>query len=469
MQNTIDLRQLPQIERWANQFTLENPSLPYPKAVLTEEMRFLLEEVRKGSHIVEGELARWLDCALKRRLQLLFTPSLRRVINATGIVIHTNLGRAPLSDKALENIEAALSGYCNLEMDLATGQRGHRLSHLERLFQRLIGTDAITAVNNNAAAVLLIFDELGKGKEAIISRGEMIEIGGGFRIPDVMARSGVTLREVGTTNRTRLQDYAEAINPQTGLIVIAHPSNYRISGFTEKPALAEVAQLGQAHGISVYYDAGSGLLEKALPWGDEKQVREDLASGVSLISFSCDKLLGCSQGGIIAGESELIARLKKNPLSRAMRLDKLLISALEGTLLSYVSGTQREDIPVLKMLYASPAELGRRGEALLQKIDHLAAAGFSFRQVEKVGLAGGGALPMVELPSQAIIVQHPDLPAHRLYRRLLASAVPVVGLVENDLYLLDMRTIKETDFGDIVAALEGLNLGTDAKDQGEQL
>jgi len=211
------------------------------------------------------------------------------------------------------------------------------------------------------------------------------------------------------------------------------------------------------------------LFEKELPWGDEKQVREDLASGVSLISFSCDKLLGCSQGGIIAGEAELIARLKKNPLSRAMRLDKLLISALEGTLLSYLSGTQREDIPVLQMLYATPEELQQRGAMLLQKMGHLAAAGFSFGQVDKAGLAGGGALPMVELPSQAITVQHRDLPAHHLYRRLLNCPVPIVGLVENDLFHLDLRTIKVTDFSDIVAALEALNLEADANFQEEQL
>jgi L-seryl-tRNA(Ser) seleniumtransferase len=410
------------------------PALPrYPRTVLVAEIRRALAAAR--ADIAAGRASEaCIEARVTRGLAALERPSLRRVINATGVVLHTNLGRAPLGGLEL------LAGYSNLEYDLATGRRGKRDTHIGGLLERLLGAPGI-AVNNNAAAIFLALNELAGGGEAIVSRGELIEIGDGFRIPDIMARSGAVLREVGTTNRTHIDDYRAAIGERTRLLMRVHPSNFRITGFTARVELRELAALGRERGIPVYEDLGSGCIADLRPFGiDEPLVGDSLRAGADVVSFSGDKLLGGPQAGILAGKAELVQRLRRNPLFRALRVDKMIYQALEATL-RHLLLERWQQIPALAMIGQTPAEVYGRAEGLLMRFPEVDAEMLPGRSV-----IGGGATPDQTLDTWLIAPRCADaVEAERLLR---AADPPVIGRIEADRLVLDLRTVlpSEEDF-----------------------
>jgi L-seryl-tRNA(Ser) seleniumtransferase len=370
--------------------------------------------------------------------------SLAPVINGTGVVLHTNLGRALLSPLAQERLLAVAGAYSNLEMDVGRKERGSRYAHVQGLLERLTGAPASLVVNNNAAAVLLALESLAHGKEVVVSRGELIEIGGEFRIPDIMRRSGAILREVGTTNRTHLKDYAAAIGPETALILKVHTSNYRVVGFTADVSSRELAELGRARGVPVMEDLGSGCLVDLAPHGfpHEPIVPEVVASGVDLVTFSGDKLLGGPQAGIVVGRTDLVERLARNPLNRALRIDKLTIAALEGTLYAYEAGNARETVPALAMLTEPLAAIRGRAQGVLRRLTADARRELGARVVAARSQVGGGALPTVELPTAALALGTPARPAHELDEALRSGRPPVLGHLADDRLLLDCRTVR---------------------------
>jgi L-seryl-tRNA(Ser) seleniumtransferase len=366
-------------------------------------------------------------------LDRLLAPRLRRVINGTGVVVHTNLGRAPLSEYALDRVREIGRGYSNLEYDLDAGARGSRQDHLATVLRDLTGAEAALVVNNNAAAVLLALAALAEGREVVVSRGELVEIGDGFRIPDVLTRSGARLIEVGTTNRTRLADYERAVREDTAAILRVHQSNFRIVGFAEQPALKDLARLADRRGLVLVDDLGSGVLDEL---GDEPTVRGSLEAGAHLVTFSGDKLLGGPQAGIVVGRADLVERLRRHPLQRAVRADKLSLAALEGTLAAY---RRREETPVMRMLQ-EPAE------AVRARAERLTAA--TGGQVEEtVARAGGGALPLAEIPSYACALEE------ELAAPLRSAEPPVVGIVRDGVLLLDCRTISDDEVDEVAEAV----------------
>jgi L-seryl-tRNA(Ser) seleniumtransferase len=369
--------------------------------------------------------------------------SLRPVINATGVVLHTNLGRALLSDLARDRVAAVAAAYSNLELDLASKERGSRYSHVETLLRRLTGAEDALVVNNNAAAVLLALETLAHGKEVIVSRGELIEIGGEFRIPDIMLRSGAILREVGATNRTHLRDYAEAIGPNTALLLKVHTSNYRVIGFTADVSSRQLTELGRERGIAVMEDLGSGSLIDLRRWGFpyEPTVPEVVASGVDLVSFSGDKLLGGPQAGIVVGKRAIVARLKKNPWNRALRIDKFTIAALEATLNAYEAGTARETLPTLRLLTEPLASIQARARRLLRTLGAETSTRLGARVDEGRSQVGGGALPTVELPTAGLSLGTTDAAARALDAGLRVGDPAVVGRLVDDRLFLDCRTV----------------------------
>jgi L-seryl-tRNA(Ser) seleniumtransferase len=366
-------------------------------------------------------------------------PSLRRVLNATGVIVHTNLGRAPLAETALERVYEAARGYSNLELDLSSGTRGSRQDHVASILRRLTGAEAALVVNNNAAAVLLALAALAEGRDVIVSRGELIEIGDGFRIPDVLARSGARLVEVGTTNRTRASDYEQAVGPETALLLRVHQSNFRVVGFTEQPRLEELAAVARRHGLPLVDDLGSGALaaSNSALLADEPSARDALAAGADLVCFSGDKLLGGPQAGIAAGRADLVERLRRHPLQRALRADKLTLAALEGTLQLHLEMPGR--IPVLRMLGEDPVTVRARAERL--------AALVGGELEETVARVGGGALPLAELPSFACAVEE------ELAAPLRSSEPPVIGIIRDCRLLLDCRTLADDDVEHVAAAV----------------
>ncbi|MGA2988987.1 MAG: L-seryl-tRNA(Sec) selenium transferase [Candidatus Korobacteraceae bacterium] len=428
-------------------------------------------EVAANRDRVESAIA-MLPAAVSAQLADSSRLSLRRVVNATGVVLHTNLGRAPLAESALQHALEVARGYSNLEFDLAAGERGERDAHVDRLF-RLLFSDIeaqvsgqpspqrtqsqfrTIVVNNNAAAVLLALNTLAEGGEVIVSRGELVEIGGSFRIPEVMAKSGAILREVGTTNRTRLADYEQAISERTKLLLRVHRSNFKIIGFTEQPPLEALVELGRRRQIPVVEDLGSGALVSAETMGGvaEPTVSARLRAGVDVVTFSGDKLLGGPQAGILAGRAELIARIRSNPLFRALRVDKLIYSVLESTLLAYVR-QQFEAVPALRMLQLTAGELLARAQALAAQ---LAASCRGRAQVEVVAcesVVGGGAAPGWELPSHGLAVVISGMGADELLIRLRGHEPPVIARVEHGRVMLDMRTVLPGEESEIVAALK---------------
>ncbi len=431
-----ELRDLPSVHEVVERLA---PALSrFPRTLVVAETRRAMEEIRRE----KGANGSSVEDRVARSLLAFEKPSLRRVINATGVVLHTNLGRAPLPSSV------ALSGYSNLEYDLAVGKRGKRDVHIASLLDRLIGAPGI-AVNNNAAAVFLALHELAAGSEVVVSRGELIEIGDGFRIPDIMARSGAVLREVGSTNRTSIDDYRAEINERTRLLLRVHPSNFRITGFTAKPSLRELTALGRERGLPVYEDLGSGCMVDLRPFGiDEPLVSESLEAGVDLVSFSGDKLLGGPQAGILAGKSEIVTRLRRNPLFRALRLDKLIYQSLENTLRNLLL-ERWEAVPAIAMIRQPPEDIRTRAEALLALLPEVRAS-----VVHGESVIGGGSTPEQSIATWLIAIETANVTEAE--RRLRAGSPPVIARIENDHLILDLRTVLREEEEELAAALRGM-------------
>jgi L-seryl-tRNA(Ser) seleniumtransferase len=433
----VELRDLPSVDELAGDGRLAGAA---PRPLLVSAARSALARARE--ELQAGEEPGDLVERVESELAAARGARLRRAINATGVIVHTNLGRAPLAREALERVNAVAGGYSNLEYDLGEGGRGSRQDHVAPILRRLTGAEAALVVNNNAAAVLLALAALAEGREVLVSRGELIEIGDGFRIPDVLARSGARLREVGTTNRTRAGDYDRAIGPETGLLLRVHQSNFRVVGFTEQPRLADLVRVARAHGLPLVDDLGSGALfaSSSLLLGDEPTARESLEAGADLVCFSGDKLLGGPQAGIIVGRAELVERLRRHPLQRALRADKLTLAALEATLALYLDPElAAREVPVLRML----AETLEKVRARAQRLASLVGG-----DVEPtVGRVGGGALPLTELPSFACAVEE------ELASRLRDAEPPVIGVVRDGRCLLDCRTLCDEELDDVAAAV----------------
>jgi L-seryl-tRNA(Ser) seleniumtransferase len=454
------LRALPSVDALIGALAGEAALAGVPRPRLAAAVREALAAERRRLLEAGGPAAD--AAALGRRVAAAFARSglfsLARVINATGVVLHTNLGRALLSPLAQERLREVASAYSNLEMDVSRKERGSRYSHVDGLLRRLSGAEAALVVNNCASAVLLALESLARGKEVIVSRGELIEIGGEFRIPDIMRRSGAVLREVGTTNRTHLKDYVNAIGPETGLILKVHTSNYRVVGFTAAVSSRELAELGRARGVTVMEDLGSGCLVDLTRYGFsyEPTVPEVVASGVDLVSFSGDKLLGGPQAGIVVGRADLVERLARNPLNRALRIDKFTIAALEATLYAYEAGTALETIPTLRMLTEPLASIRRRARRILARVGPAAARALGARVTESSSQVGGGALPTVELPTAAIALGTPARTAESLDEALRTGQPPVLGRLLDDRLLLDCRTVLPSDVPALAARLAAL-------------
>ncbi len=383
------------------------------------------------------EAATYLEAGAERRLQRAFEPSLRLAINATGVVVHTNLGRAPLASPAIRRVAEIAGAYTNLEYDVDAGRRGARDVHAEALLARLTGAEAAVVVNNNAAATMLLLAALAAGREVIISRGELVEIGGGFRVPDVMAQSGAILREVGTTNKTRAADYAAAIGPKTGLVLRVHPSNFRIEGFTERPTLDELVALGRKLNVPIAEDLGSGNLGIA-GVGDEPIVGQSLATGADVVCFSGDKLLGGPQAGILVGRREWLQRIRTHPLMRALRVDKMTYAALEATLLEYAAGRASETVPVARMIALTADAIGARARALSAR---LVSGRVRTGVVDGWSTIGGGSAPGSALPTRLVVLAIDGLTADALEERLRRLDPPVIARIDTDRLVLDLRTV----------------------------
>jgi L-seryl-tRNA(Ser) seleniumtransferase len=422
----MQLRDLPSVDELAR--ASDDPLAVEAARSVLERAR---EEIRAGTD--PGDLER----RLRDELAALRRPRLRRVLNATGVLVHTNLGRAPLAEEALDRVVHSAGGYSNLEYDLASGTRGSRQDHVAAILRRLTGAESALVVNNNAAAVMLALAALAEGREVLVSRGELIEIGDGFRIPDVLARSGARLREVGTTNRTRAADYERAIGPETAVLLRVHQSNFRVVGFTEQPTVRDLAQVADRHNLPLVDDLGSGVLVEL---SGEPSAKEALAAGADLVTFSGDKLLGGPQAGIVVGRGDLVERLRRHPLQRALRADKLTIAALEGTLALYLDAPER--IPVLRMLRETADDVHARAARLAALVDGAVE--------ETIARVGGGALPLAEIPSFACAVEE------SLAAPMRTGEPPVVGIVRDGRLLLDCRTLTDADVDEVAAAVRAV-------------
>ncbi len=439
------LRQIPGVDQILLQPRAAEWVSRTSRGFVVSEIQKLLNEVRTAIRTRTPGVATdraWLDEALDARLHARLRPVLKPVINATGVILHTNLGRAPLSQSAQETLSAVSSHYTNLEFDLDTGARSKRDKLVEPVLRDILGCEAALVVNNNAAAVFLILNTLAYGREVIVSRGELIEIGGSFRIPDIMTRSGARLVEVGTTNKTRLEDYEGAIGSETALLLRVHPSNYRIRGFTERPALPGIVGLAQRSGVPLVEDLGSGCLVDLRPFGipDEPVAQESIAAGVDLICFSADKLLGGPQAGIVAGARKWIELIRKNPLARALRVEKLVYGALEATLTSYSSGRATQEIPVLSMIAAAPSELEARARDFAGRL-RTGAADAEISVIDGHSVIGGGSCPDAELRTSLVAITSARLSPNSIENGLRAQDPPVIVRLEADRVLVDLRTV----------------------------
>jgi L-seryl-tRNA(Ser) seleniumtransferase len=443
-----DFRVIPSIDQLRQRPSIEALESRFGRSAVVEALRAGTAAVRES--IVKGDAPGAENRSVVERIESLaaarlgeqFDPSLRPVINATGVIVHTNLGRAPLSESALARVVAVARGYSTLEYDAARGERGRRDVHADALLCRLTGAEAAVVVNNNAAATMLVLSALAAGREVIVSRGELVEIGGGFRVPDVMKQSGATLREVGTTNKTRAADYAAAIGDRTALILRVHPSNFRIEGFTERPALAELVALGRRFEVPVAEDLGSGYLRQAVSApldASEPAVQDSIAAGVDVCCFSGDKLLGGPQSGIIVGRRAIVEALRRHPLMRALRTDKMTYAALEATLAEYAAGRAMMTVPVPRMLTVTVREIRVRAEAVAAAIGRL--NGWHAEIVAGASAVGGGSAPGVELPTWLIAVERDGLTSDALEDRLRGLTLPVIVRIEHDRVLLDLRTV----------------------------
>jgi L-seryl-tRNA(Ser) seleniumtransferase len=456
------LRQLPAVDELLRspdlQACLGGLSRPFAVALIRQILAATRQEILSAP--VVGLPPDFDDAGLRQRLavalQSVRRPSLTRVVNATGVIIHTNLGRSPLGAAAQDAVLEAARSYSNLEYDLKVGGRGSRQSHLEGILIELTRAEAALVVNNNAAAVMLALNSLARGQEVIISRGQLVEIGGSFRMPDVMAASGAMLREVGTTNKTYLKDYEQAITGNTAMLLKVHPSNFRIMGFTQEVSLPDLVALGRRYGLLVMEDLGSGCFVDLSRFGLEKEptVQEAAASGADVITFSGDKLLGGPQAGIIIGNREAVGLLKQNPLLRALRPDKLTLAGLEATLRLYLDEPQAlADLPTLAMITRPLGEVERSARRLARLLKKTFAGRLQVEVRESVSRVGGGALPREPLPSCALAVTVPPLAPHQLEARLRQAAIPIIARVEHETLLLDVRTLLPHDTPALVAGL----------------
>jgi len=441
------LRQIPSVDELLAQPRLAALAHRVNRDLLVEITRTVLADLREritgqGTAIAMDSLA--LEESITAMVERALASSLQPVINATGVILHTNLGRAPLSGAAVEEIARSATSYSNLEYDLELGARGKRDVHVAQLLERLTGAEAAVVVNNCAAAVLLVLAALAKGGEVVVSRGELIEIGDGFRIPEIMAQSGAVLREVGTTNRTRISDYEDAVNENTRLLLRVHPSNFTITGFAEKPSLEELVLLSQRASLPLVEDLGAGCLVDLSSAGiAEPTVRQSLSAGVSLVMFSGDKLLGGPQAGIIAGKKELVGRVRRHPLFRALRVDKLTTAALAATLGAYLRGAI-DEIPALRMIRMSVQEIKRRAENFLRELTpELPLGEVELEIADGSSLAGGGSTPAQSIPTKLIRIASARYSAAQLEQRLrrAPAGISVISRVEADRLILDLRTV----------------------------
>ncbi|MGH9372998.1 MAG: L-seryl-tRNA(Sec) selenium transferase, partial [Vicinamibacterales bacterium] len=437
------MRDIPSIEQLRQRPAMRAMEAEFGRAALVDALRAEAEALRRrvaAGEAPPADVGSVLEREVPARLAAQAAPSLRPVINATGVILHTNLGRAPLAPAALHRV-TALGGYTNLEYDLASGQRGRRDTHAERLLCRLTGAAAAVVVNNNAAATLIALAALAAGREVIISRGELVEIGGGFRVPDVMAQSGAILREVGTTNRTRAADYAAAISDRAAAILRVHPSNFRIEGFTERPVLQELAALARRFNLLLIEDIGSGWLGAAAPPAalrDEPAPGSSIAAGADVVLFSGDKLMGGPQAGVIAGSASAVESVRRHPLMRALRVDKMTYAALEATLEEYSAGRAGTTVPVARMIALSSGEIAVRAEALVRRMP---GADLSTAVIGGESTIGGGSAPGSSLPTRLLALTHRSLSPVQIEARLRASDPPVIARIDNERVVLDLRTV----------------------------
>ena len=458
------IRRIPKVDKLLAGSVCRRLLTEHPRQVVLAAVRQLLEELRsfaKAGTLKASDLEpAAISAGIERCLSANELPSLRRVVNGTGVVLHTNLGRSSLPPRLLQNLTDVAFGYSTLEYDVATGERGTRYAHVEQLICQLTGAESALVVNNNAAAVLLVLTAMATGREVVVSRGELVEIGGSFRIPDVMRQGGALLKEVGTTNRTHLRDYRDAITDQTAMLLKVHCSNFAVVGFTAEVTVAELAALGHEHGLPVVADIGSGNLMdwQGIPGMTEPKVQEYLTAGIDLVTFSGDKLLGGPQAGIIAGRAAVVNPLKKHPLLRALRVDKLTLAALEGTLRLYRDERQAwAEIPTLRLLRLTAAELKKKGQQVVRRLRRQLPDSLVVELVPGISQVGGGALPLAELPTWLIAIRSAGCSASELEAGLRKQPVPVIGRIAKGDFLLDLRTVADDDWAAVVEGLRAVN------------
>ena len=459
------LKSLPGVDRLLERMQKDERFAGMPRSVMTASARIAVDKLRaailKGAMTAEnGPLSEeWVLQKVYRAASRRMTHNLRYLVNATGVIVHTNLGRSRLAESALENIQTIAGGYSNLEFDLGQGQRGSRYSAVEDLICEISGAEAAMVVNNNAGAVLLCLDTVAKGKKVIVSRGELVEIGGSFRIPDVMAKSGALLTEVGATNRTHAKDYERAVDNETGLLLKVHTSNFGLVGFTKSVSLKELVALGETYRLPVMEDLGSGTFIDFSRYHliREPSVQESVASGADMVTFSGDKLLGGPQAGIIVGSSAILEKIKQNPLTRALRIDKLTLAALESTLRLYRDEKRAvAEIPTLSMLTAPADVLEAKAARLAAMLEKAGEGRMVLEIAEGTSRAGGGALPLAELPTFCVRVEVKAISVNRLERALRQGRPPIIGRIEEDRFIMDVRTIEAHEFDVIVQAFESI-------------
>lgn len=464
-------KNIPSVDRLLMSRSLKDVSAAYPRTLIIISINQVLDELRskilKGDIVEKGAMPEIEQVAglTVKRLALISRPSLKPVINATGVVVHTNLGRSVMAEKVLNKFRALGGGYSNLEYDLERGRRGSRYTHVEGILKELTSAEAAMIVNNNAAAVFIVLDTLAKGREVIISRGQLVEIGGSFRIPDVMQKSGARMVEVGTTNKTHLRDYEEAIGPETALLLKVHTSNFQVVGFTEEVPLSDLAKLGRRFDIPVIEDLGSGCFIDFSNYGLTKEptVQDSLSSGASLVTFSGDKMLGGPQAGIILGQKVLVDAIKKNQLNRALRIDKLTLLALEETLRIYRDERAAiKEIPTLRMICAPYHAMVKKAERLLKLTGELKGRNFSVESEDGASKVGGGALPLLELPSRLICLKPLRLSSRFIELWLRSYDPPIITKTEKEKIFLDPRTMQEKDLKIVAEAIMNLALLEDA-------
>jgi len=462
------LQKLPAVDEILKEQRVQQWLAAYPRVLVLDAIRTALDRRRiailqtgeqSAPKIDEQSLALpGILTEAEAVLKELVEPSLRSVINATGVIVHTNLGRSLLSDKAAARVAEISRGYSNLEYDVRAGERGKRYSHIERILRRLTGVEAATAVNNNAAAVLLCLNTLARNKEVIVSRGELVEIGGSFRVPDVMERSGAKLREVGTTNKTHLKDYEKAINENTGLLLKVHTSNYKIVGFTKEVSPEELAKLGKKYNLPVMWDLGSGsfLDLSAYGAGNEPTVQQAVDTGVDVLTFSGDKLLGGPQAGLILGAKAWLDPIRSNPLARALRIDKLTLAALETTLSEYLDMNKAiKEIPTLRMLTQPLSEIQRKADLLASGIKQ---ADFTVAIQDDTSQSGGGALPLGNFPTKTVCIRHERMSANQIESRLRLGHPAIITRIKEGMVVFDPRTLNDQEIGIIVEAVKKIVL-----------